>query len=70
MLSMTLQQLLEVFLSYFISRYVEAYHVHSKLKSVEEEFISENSLSEEVLSRMRSASSIHSVASKNSTGRA
>ncbi|KAJ7003442.1 E3 ubiquitin-protein ligase HOS1-like [Populus alba x Populus x berolinensis] len=37
-------------------RYVEAYHVHSKLQGVEQEFISKNSLSEEVLSRMRSAS--------------
>ncbi|KAF9689782.1 hypothetical protein SADUNF_Sadunf01G0128000 [Salix dunnii] len=36
-------------------RYVEAYHVHSKLQSEEQEFISHNSLSGEALSRMRSA---------------
>ncbi|KAJ6963122.1 E3 ubiquitin-protein ligase HOS1-like [Populus alba x Populus x berolinensis] len=37
-------------------RYVEAYHVHSKLKSMEQEFISQNSISGEALSRIRSAS--------------
>ncbi|KAJ6714955.1 E3 UBIQUITIN-PROTEIN LIGASE HOS1 [Salix viminalis] len=36
-------------------RYVEACHVHSKLQSEEQEFISHNSLSGEALSRMRSA---------------
>lgn len=35
-------------------RYSEAYQVDLRLKSVEQEFITNNSVSEEVLSRMRS----------------
>ncbi|CAK9173273.1 unnamed protein product [Ilex paraguariensis] len=37
-------------------RYIEAYQVDSKLQSVEQDFVSRNSVSEEVLFRMRSAS--------------
>ena len=37
-------------------RYCEAYQVDLRLKSLEEEFIAKNSVSEEVLCRMRSVS--------------
>lgn len=57
-----LKQELEIYLNYkfcFFSfqryRYTEAYLLDLKLKTMEQDFISKNSVAEEVLSRMRSA---------------
>ncbi|KAK9667980.1 hypothetical protein RND81_13G025800 [Saponaria officinalis] len=36
-------------------RYVEAYHIHCKLQTIEEDFISKNDIDDEVLHRMRSS---------------
>jgi E3 ubiquitin-protein ligase HOS1 len=43
-------------------RYTEAYQVDVKLRTVEQEFISRSSVSDEVLSRVRSASEVWKIA--------